>query len=98
MPLSHHNRSVALGLSAWSLLILAGCASRERPTTYPANSPASLQAPASELPQVTRALDGDPPLQPVAGDGWIGLSSPAPAAPHAGHGGAHHGGAHEPPV
>lgn len=73
-----------------SLWLLGACASREVPSTYPKSSPASLEAPEGPRAQVTRALDGDPPLQP--GAGWAGLEAPEGTRAYGAHSGhAHHG-------
>lgn len=87
------------------LWLLGACASREVPCAYPKSSPASVEAPEGPRAQVTRALDGDPPLHPEGG--WGGLEAPAGTESHgegassghahhgsesaSGHGGHHHG-------
>ena len=78
----------------WGALLLtglaAGCASRELPTRFPENSPASVEAHAGKQAQVTRALDADPgnAAQPAeAGD------APGAGGSSTGHEG-HHDHAH----
>lgn len=82
-----------------ALLLVSGC-SREVPSTWTSNSPASAEAAAAPAQAVTLSLDGDPPLPGDAATGWVGLegSSATPDhSAHAGHGGhAGHGKKPEP--
>jgi hypothetical protein len=78
------------------LWLLGACASREVPSSYPKSSPASVEAPEGAPAQVTRALEGDPPLPGAAQGGWSGLdggtqSHGEGASPGHAHHGSHQG-------
>jgi hypothetical protein len=79
-----------------SMLLLASGCSREVPSTWSSDSPASAEAPAVPLQDVTLSLDGDPPLPGETATGWHGLEQPTAAPDHSGHSGhsghAEHGG------
>lgn len=58
---------------ALALLSAAGCATRSVPTTFPAASSASADAPEAPRVPVARTLEGDPPLPGAPSSGWEGL-------------------------
>lgn len=75
--------------SLTALALLAGCASRSVPSSFPEASPASLSAPEARRVQVTTALDEDPPLPGAPTEGGSGLQPTGDTA-QAGH--EHHHG------
>ncbi len=79
-------RPLALALIFLALDTLSGCASRTVPTRFPPSSAASPAAPQADLPVVTGALTGEPPLPGQPATQWPGLQ----VDQSAGHGG-HHG-------
>lgn len=78
-------RPLALALIFLALDTLSGCASRTVPTRFPPSSAASPAAPQADLPVVTGALTGEPPLPGQPATQWPGLQ----ADQSAGHGGHH---------
>jgi len=70
----------------WTCTWVLACGGRSVPPTWPAAaaaSPSAAEAPAAE---VTRALDGGPPLPGDEAEGWAGLgAAPAGHDAHAGH-------------
>jgi hypothetical protein len=67
-------------------LLATGC-SREVPSAWTIQSPASAEAEVAPVSDVTLSLDGDPPMPGDAGTGWIGLEQPTAAPDHSGHAG-----------
>ncbi|WP_437814548.1 hypothetical protein [Sorangium sp. So ce1078] len=85
------------GPSALLMLVavLAGCAPRSLPASFPASSAASPQAGEAPSSRIGVALSEDPPLPGEPTAGWVGLDpAPAPGAgadPHQHHRHHHHG-------
>src|SRR5689334_3794325 len=80
-----------IALLTW--LLVGGC-SREVPSAWTSDSPASHDSHAAPTQDVTLSLDSDPPLPGETATGWIGLEQPSAAPDHAEHAG--HGGHGEP--
>jgi len=82
-------KSIPIIRFAAALALTSVACSRDLPSEWPDNSPASSAA--QELPNanVTLALDGDPPLPGEPAEGWIGLEQVPAEDPHAHH--RHHG-------
>jgi hypothetical protein len=86
-------------IALFTSLLLANACSREVPPAWTSDSPASVEAEAAPVQDVTLSLDGDPPLPGEAATGWMGLEQPAAAPDHSGHGGhGGHGGHAEQPT
>ena len=81
-------------LSWGAALLLAACATRDVPASYPESSAASPKAPAAPALQVTQALAGDPPPPGATAAGWHGLDAQradgGAVDPHARHRGHQH--------
>ena len=88
--------------------VLAGCAPRSLPASFPASSAASPKAAEAPAPRVGLALAEDPPLPGESTEGWHGLGHPDPAAGgghdhhqhhhHQGHGAGHEQGQGDAPA
>src|SRR5688500_13167868 len=65
-------------IAPFAILAFVGCATRSRPTSLPAASPASPAALQPARAPVTGALDEDPPLPGTPSEGWSGLEVAAP--------------------
>jgi hypothetical protein len=77
------------------LSVLATGCSREVPSAWTIQSPASAEAEAAPVSDVTLSLDGDPPMPGDAATGWVGLEQSTAAPDHSGHAG-HAGHAEKP--
>ncbi len=69
--------TVAIGL------LLGGCATRQRPTSYPSTSAASEEATAAPPATVGRYVREEPPLPGEPSDGWPGLDAQKVEGRHA---------------
>lgn len=89
---NHSSSPIVFGtrIALLTALLLASSCSREVPSTWTSDSPASAEAEAAPAQDVTLSLDGDPPLPGEAASGWLGLEGSSAAPDHSGHAG--HGG------
>ena len=87
MPMTHILVFLATGLL---LAPAAGCASRQRPASFPANSAASPKAKVAAPAKLTRAFEDDLASAESAAPSQHSSENPSPAEKESHHGHHHH--------